>query len=72
MRAVAKIDERQISGMDLEITFRMSVDEWRSLMSQQQRDWPSSDFGRHVSAVLGHVTSMANAVFTDPLHEADK
>lgn len=72
MRAVAKINEAQVQNMDLEISFRMTVAEWRKLMEQMpHREWPSSDLGRHIAAVLGHVTKATNATFTDPLHEAD-
>lgn len=70
MRAVAKIDERQIEDMQLDITFRMTVAEWRALMDRT-KEWPLCDLRRHVSAVLGHITKSTNKTFTDPLHEAD-
>lgn len=72
MRAVAQIDDKQVADMDLDITFRMKVSEWRELMRQVPTGtWPSSDLGRHVSAVLGHVTRSTAATFTSPLHERD-
>jgi hypothetical protein len=72
MRAVAKIDDEQIAKMTLDITFRMTVGEWRELMRQMPtREWPSHDMGRHISAVLGHLAKATSTTFTDPLHEAD-
>lgn len=72
MRAVAQIDDAQIAKMSLDITFRMTVEEWRGVMRQMPTlEWPSSDMGRHISAVLGHVTKATSATFTDPKHERD-
>ena len=42
MRAVAKIDQKQIAAMTLDITLRMTVDEWRELMRQQSDSWPAT------------------------------
>lgn len=72
MRAVAKIDNAQVEKMDLEITFRATVEEWREIMRQAKDDWPSWQLGRCISGVLGHVSRSTNATFTEPLHEADK
>lgn len=71
MRATAKIDRDQVEKMNLDITFRATVDEWRSLMRQMGSAWPASSFGRHISAVLGHVSRSTDVTFTDPLHAAD-
>ena len=72
MRAVAKIDDAQVAKMTLDITFRMTVDEWRTLMRQMPAGtWPSQDMGRHISAVLGHIAKATSKTFTDPLHAAD-
>lgn len=73
MRAVAKIDDAQIDKMTLDITFRMSVREWRELMRQVPvGTWPAVDVGRTISAVLGHIAKATAATFTDPLHAADE
>jgi hypothetical protein len=72
MRAVAKIDAKQIEEMELDITFRMRVCEWRSLMRAQEGTWPSCSVSRQIAAVLGHITKSTEKTFTDPLHETDK
>lgn len=71
-RAVARIDAKQVEDMDLDITFRMTVGEWRVLMRQMPTaTWPSTDIGRYISSVLGHVTKATEMTFTEPRHEAD-
>lgn len=71
MRAVAQINDKQVEAMDLDITFRMTVGEWRALMRQTPNTWPASDLGRHIAAVLGHIEKSTAKTFTDPLHAAD-
>jgi predicted DNA-binding ribbon-helix-helix protein len=72
MRAIAKIDDRQVSDMNLDITFRMTVAEWRELMRETPSGWtPAAKMGRHISSVLGHITKSTEMTFTDPKHEAD-
>ena len=70
-RAVAKIDDEQIANMDLDITIRMKVSEWRTLVRQMDTKWPSWEIGRYISSVLGHVTRSTEVTFTEPKHEAD-
>lgn len=70
-RAVAKIDGKQVADMDLEISFRFKVSEWREIMRQTKGEWPSYDIGRYISSVLGHVTRATEMTFTEPKHEAD-
>lgn len=73
MRAVAQIDDAHIEKMPLDITFRMTVGEWRALMRQMPSlAWPATDLGRHISAVLGHITKSTAMTFTDPRHAADE
>lgn len=73
MRAVAKIDDRQISDMDLDITFRMKVSEWQALLKDMDiTKWPACDVMRHIRAVMDHVSKSTAKTFTDPLHEADR
>lgn len=71
MRAIAKIDDKQIAEMELDITFRMKVSEWRELMRQTGTAWPSWQIGRQISGVLGHVARSTEVTFTEPKHEAD-
>jgi hypothetical protein len=71
MRAVAKIDDKQIGEMTLDITFRMTVTEWRMLKRDLPGAWPSTDVARCISAVLDHVYKATNMTFTEPFYEAD-
>jgi hypothetical protein len=70
MRATAQIDDLQIDEMELDITFRMKVSEWRALMRQQDVRWPASGLGMRIASVLGHLTTSTNMIFTEPLHLA--
>lgn len=63
MRTFAKIDAGQIEEMDLAITFRMSVKEWRSLMRAMPREWPSWKVSEQISSVLGHIARSTDAQF---------
>jgi len=72
MRAVLKIDANQLSKMDLDITLRMTVEEWRGLMRQMPNTWPSWRIGQMISTALGHVTRATEATFTEPKDEADE
>lgn len=71
MRAIAKIDDAQIEQMTLDITFRMTVGEWRQIMRQAGSEWPSSNMARQVSSVLGHINKSTSVSFCEPKHAAD-
>lgn len=71
MRAIAKIDDNQIEQMTLDITFRMTVGEWRQIMRQAGAEWPSSRMGWQVSSVLGHISRATSVSFCEPKHAAD-
>ena len=71
MRSTARIDSKQIDKMDLDITIRMTVEEWRTLMRQMPGQWPSSRIGSHIASVLGHVTRSTEMTFCEPRHEDD-
>lgn len=68
-RAVAKIDDKQVADMDLDITFRFKVSEWHEIMRKMPVDWPNYEMSRYISAVLGHVTRATDMTFTEPKHE---
>lgn len=72
MRATAKIDGKQLDKMSLDITFRLTVEEWRDLMRQMGPSWPSSRIGSHIASVLGHVTRSTEMTFCEPKHESDE
>ena len=71
MRAVAKIDQQQIENMELDITFRMKVSEWREVMRNQPTNWAGSELGMKISEVLGHVSKSTAITLTAPMHAAD-
>lgn len=66
MQAVAKIDRTQIEEMELSITFRMKVREWRSIMGQQAVVFPSHVLGLRIERVLKHIDNSTEMAFYDP------
>lgn len=72
MRATAKIDDKQIADMDLEICFKMKVSEWRDLMREvKPTTWETRQLTNMIANVLGHVTNATNTRFVEPKHAAD-
>lgn len=72
MRAVSKIDDKQVAKMTLDITFRATVEEWREIRKLLPKEWPTYDMGYQILAVLQHVDKMTSMTFTEPAHAADK
>lgn len=71
MRAVFKIDEKQINNMELDITIRMTVTEWKQLQSEQSDVHPSSVVGLYITRALRHITHAVDNVIIEPAHAAD-
>ncbi len=69
IRATAKIDAGQIDRMDLDITFRMTVSEWRSIMRGESG---ICELKMRIARVLGHVTRATEIPVTDPDFLADQ
>lgn len=55
MKASLQIDEKQIDDMDLEISMTMRVSEWRDMMRQLPKEWPSWRVSSLISHALGHI-----------------
>lgn len=72
MRAVAKIDQKQIEEMDLDITFRMKVSEWREVMRNQPTNWAGNHVGNKISEVLGHISNSTSVTFVTPKPSTDE
>lgn len=67
MKTSARIDRQQIDDMDLDITIRMKVSEWREVMRDSG---PAPGLLRHyISSVLGHLTRATEMTFVEPKHE---
>ena len=64
MRVTAAIDTKQIDKMELDITLRMSVEEWRSMMRALPSEWPSWKVAQCIATVLGHVTRSTETTLT--------
>ena len=72
VRAIAQIDKKQIDNMELEISFRMKVSDWRRLMGDQDASWPSSDVARHIAGVLEHVNKATATTFSEGYSETSQ
>lgn len=60
MRASLKIDEKQVSGMDLQISITMKFSEWRDMRRQLPNEWPSWQISALIASALGHVSKAVN------------
>lgn len=69
MRLKMKIDDALINDMDLDITIRMKVSEWRALTKQSEHTWPASELGMRISTALGYIAKASDATFIDPPRE---
>ena len=63
MKLSAQIDEDQVENMDLDITIRLKVREWRVLM-ETQPSWPipARELAENIGRVLNHVTQSTNTI----------
>lgn len=61
MQATAKLDSKQIDEMQLEITFKMRVKDWKELLRQQSQDkYPSLELIKRIDGVLDHLDEIVN------------
>jgi hypothetical protein len=71
MKAITKLDHAQVEKMDLTISITATVEEWRVIMQQPPNTYPAWEIAQRISRCLHHIAKSTEAVFTDPLHEAE-
>lgn len=69
VRATYQIDDKQIDDMNLTITFTMTVNEWRNLMSKMPTGYEPYHLRNTIATALGDITKATKQSYHYPNKE---